>query len=61
MQYRVVFTKEQLDRMMMFLDIALKRDGLAVLEQAVDVYNVLMKAIVDTTVDPLKEDNEKEE
>jgi hypothetical protein len=47
--------------MMMFLDIALKRDGLAVLEQAVDVYNVLMKAIVDTTVDPLKEDNEKEE
>lgn len=37
-------TKQQVDTMMNFLDTVLKRDGLAALQDVVEIYNVLIQA-----------------
>ncbi len=42
--YLMQATKAQIDTMMNFLDLVLKRDGLGALQEVVDIYNVLTQA-----------------
>lgn len=42
--YLMQATKAQIDTMMNFLDLVLKRDGLGALQEVVEIYNVLTQA-----------------
>lgn len=42
--YLLQATEEQFQKMMKFLDVAIKKDGLEVIQDVVDVYNVLVSA-----------------
>jgi hypothetical protein len=42
--YFIQATEEQFNKLMNFLDVVLKKQGLEVIQDAVDVYNVLVSA-----------------